>query len=61
MSWGIVVEYDVRGLTHCWWMQRTTEDTLNDPREFDTEADAQAYIAVIIPYGCIFTPQELTP
>ncbi len=44
VKWGIVVEWDVGGLTHCTWMQRSYPDTVDDPREFDTEADAAAFI-----------------
>jgi hypothetical protein len=40
VKWGIVVEWDDRGLTCCGWMQLTDEQTLDDPMEFDSESDA---------------------
>ena len=44
MKWGIVVKWDDRGLACCEWMQLTDELTIDDPREFTSEADAQAHI-----------------
>ncbi len=66
MKWGIVVEWDVSGLTCCGWMQRTDEDTLDDAREFDSEADAAQFIRQLpampeeIAYDRILTPQEFS-
>ncbi len=39
MKWGIVVKWDDRGLACCEWMQLTDELTIDDPREFTSEAD----------------------
>ena len=44
MSWGIIVEWEVRGLVCCGWMQRTDEPTVDDPKEFESEADAEYFM-----------------
>ena len=58
MKWGIVVKWDDRGLACCEWMQRTDENTVDDPMEFASAADAGAYISALrITFSRILTPQ----
>lgn len=63
MSWGIVVEWDVRGLPCSMWMQRTDEPTIDDAKEFDSEADAAQFILQVTPcpYDRVLAPQEFEP
>ncbi len=58
--WGIVVEWGERGLTCSAWMQRTDEPTIDDAKEFDTEADAAQFILQVTPcpYDRSLAPQE---
>ncbi len=60
MKWGIVVEWDERGLTCCGWMQRTDEDTVDDAMEFASAADAAFFISQVPPcgYDRALAPQE---
>lgn len=64
MKWGIVVEWDERGLACCEWLQRTSNDTMDDPREFVSAADAQSHIQRLTagPYPFAdLTPQAFAP
>lgn len=60
MKWGIMMEWTMRGLTCCEWVQRTDEPTTDDPVEFDSEADAAHFISrVEREDGVILLPHQL--
>ncbi len=63
MKWGIVVEWGVRGIICREWMQCTDAPTMDDVREFDTEADAMYAIGGLPPshYDCALTAREFAP
>ena len=64
-KWGIVAEWDELGLHCCGWMQRTnkTTGTMDDPKEFKTEAAAVKFIEGLQESPCdrTLTPQEFAP
>lgn len=62
-KWGIVVEWSDRGLACLGWMQCTDEPTLDDPKVFDTEADAAHFITALpsSPFDRILAPQQFAP
>jgi hypothetical protein len=72
MKWGIVVEWDDRGLACQGWLQRTDEGTMDDPMGFDSEADAMYFLTTLpdidlygadntgIPYDRLLQPREFS-